>query len=168
MDAPGTRHVDAAAVATVVAALLPYCDVLHAHMNDVAAVSTEAARTIIDQAERLGATATRVAAGHVGPDDANVQALAEHSTALLGVVQFEDITVQMVSHIRDGLSGLRTQLGHLYDYATGAIDAGTIRSRVARVDDLATGYVMQSQRAAHAAATGTELAEDQAAPVELF
>lgn len=90
------------------------------------------------------------------------------TTSVVGDVQFQDMTRQVVEHVVTALGRLGEQVralgGHLDGTAAGADLSGLGVS----LEDLRSGYVMDRQRQAHAAATGSAVSASSGPSIELF
>ena len=190
-----TDGVDAAAVVVALHALLPYCDVISVHLDDVAGNNARAAVVVLEQIGEIDILATGVsddagylaglvdrlrvelpAAGPLADELATAAArivtragrLSEHGTRAVAGVQFEDIGRQMIGHITEAVDDLRYQLVRLGGYIDGELDTDAVRASIRGVEQLRDRHVMDSQRAAHALAMGEQHVVVQTPTVELF
>jgi len=128
---------------------------------------------------RLGAIADGQAtlSAHVGElrrsvEDANgaTQTLAELATGIAADVQFQDITRQATQQVQQALKRLGDRSELLIAYADGRAEAEEIESTLNALEQMSGDYVIQRQRAIHAAvASGHDgdLSKDGPA-IELF
>jgi len=161
----GGRTVDTATIASVIASLLPHCDVARAHLADVLANSTRATTEVIDLAGRIDDLAHELDRSGVAEP---ARELSGCAASLAGEMQFDDIGRQMVEHIGMLLADLREQLTVLRSYAEGTIGRNALMEHTTHVDAFAVHHVMQAQRISHAAATGLVLDIGLEPPIELF
>ena len=127
---------------------------LRARMDGITQDNRDVHRLFDEALERLHTSASKV--------DDEASDLAGLTTDVLGAVQFQDITRQMVEQVQQALAGLGkrgTALGQLLD-GTAAIDPADAASATASLDALCQGYVMQKQRDVHAATTGSPAPSD--------
>lgn len=105
-------------------------------------------------------------------EDANgaTQTLAELATGIAANVQFQDITRQATQQVQQALKRLGDRSDLLIAYADGRAQAQDIETGAGALDAMVGDYVIQRQRATHAAVTsGTSAPVSQEGPmIELF
>jgi methyl-accepting chemotaxis protein len=99
--------------------------------------------------------------------DEDARQLTELTTGVLGAVQFQDITRQMLEGVKHALARLGAQSSELVDYLSGRSTRLPLEAN--SVSELLDGYVMERQRAVHASVTGGPGGTNEPAPaIELF
>ncbi|HWG99853.1 MAG TPA: methyl-accepting chemotaxis protein, partial [Pilimelia sp.] len=124
----------------------------------------EAQRAMADLVGEVLADTTRA----VDQVAATSAALSESTTGAVGEIQFQDITRQVVEHVRHALDELGQQLQDARGLAEGRVQAAEVLAGVRDVDDLRHLHVMDRQRRSHAAATGGGAATTALPDIELF
>lgn len=110
--------------------------------------------------ERLGGVVESVATG-----TAELYGL---TTAVVGDVQFQDVTRQVVEHVVRALGLLGEQVRALGAHLDGTGAGTDLAALGVSLEQLRGGYVMDRQRQAHATATGSQAQASQAPSIELF
>ena len=149
-------------------------DVLTAQLRDVVTTTEEAAFGIVTEVQGLDAATERrdATARALAPTDPEAaarlagatSALGTHSTSLLALTQFQDVTRQTVEGIVTFLAGLRVQLDAVADHLDEDTPLHLLEDALAALE---ASYVSDRQRAVHAGVTGGE-APEELAVVELF
>jgi len=90
------------------------------------------------------------------------------TTSMLGQLQFQDVTRQVVEHVVQTLDQLRDQFGAVAEVLGGHRDAGALVGLEAAVDGIRDGYVTSRQRSTHDQVIGAGAADEAAPAIELF
>jgi len=98
-------------------------------------------------------------------DSATVHRL---TTRMMGQLQFQDVTAQMIQHVVGTLQQLGTELTAVSGVLAGRRDIEEIAQLESAMDRIRDGYVMHRQRMTHAKVTGDPLLTDRTPGVELF
>lgn len=100
---------------------------------------------------------------------ASAQAVHEDILAVLGALQFQDITRQQLEHVRHGLTLLSDRVDGVARQLQGdEVKPLEIPGLETELQTLYQGYVMDSQRIAHDTALGRSAAPESAQRIELF
>jgi methyl-accepting chemotaxis protein len=95
-------------------------------------------------------------------------ALVAETTDAIGIVQFQDISRQMLEHVGDAVADIRRQSEDVAAYARGAVSEEDLLARVINVDELRRKHVMSRQRSTHDQQTGGASRSDAEPLIELF
>ena len=90
------------------------------------------------------------------------------TTTVVGDVQFQDMTRQVVEHVVTALGRMGEQVRALGAHLDGTTAGSDLVGLGVSLDALRRGYVMDRQRQAHAAATGGAMATASGPSIELF
>ena len=117
--------------------------------------------------ERLDTFTGRVdgAARQLVVNSGTVHAL---TTSMMGELQFQDVTRQVIENVVGALDQLGPQLTAVADVLAGRGDVEGIADLEAAMDRIRDGYVMHRQRVTHAQVTGSAVQADAAPAIELF
>ena len=90
------------------------------------------------------------------------------TTSMLGQLQFQDVTRQVVEHVVQTLDQLRDQFGAVAEVLGGRREADALVGLEAAVDGIRDGYVTSRQRSTHDEVVGVGAADEAAPAIELF
>jgi methyl-accepting chemotaxis protein len=88
---------------------------------------------------------------------------------VLGFAQFQDTTRQQIEQVQTGLNLFGDRLGGVRGHLqTDVMEGGAIEPLETLLSQLSAGYTMASQRQIHAAATDSEVDQDDGPAIQLF
>jgi methyl-accepting chemotaxis protein len=90
------------------------------------------------------------------------------TTSMMGGLQFQDVTRQVIEHVVTSLNQLGTQFTALTCVLAGRGDVTAMDELGASLERIHAGYVMQKQRMIHAEVTAGDRATDHEPLIELF
>jgi methyl-accepting chemotaxis protein len=98
----------------------------------------------------------------------NSSTVHDLTTSMMGELQFQDVTRQVIEHVVGTLDQLGATLASVAGVLAGRGDVASIAELEAAMDRIRDGYVMHRQRMTHAQVTGAHVQTDAAPAVELF
>jgi methyl-accepting chemotaxis protein len=90
------------------------------------------------------------------------------TTSMMGGLQFQDITRQVIEQVVSSLDQLGEQFSSFTDVLAGRADAESLHALGAALERIQAGYVMAEQRMIHARVTGGSANAGGGADIELF
>jgi len=94
--------------------------------------------------------------------------IAHPVMALVGSIQFQDVTRQELQHVSQGMGFLAKHSGHLCAALEDSESGQDIQSVHVAITELMEHYVMSQERNIHHAATGSSEREDKGPLIQLF
>ncbi|GIH99855.1 methyl-accepting chemotaxis protein [Planobispora takensis] len=127
--------------------------------------------SVVETQRRLGEMFDEVLTDTVNAADQvsrTSSALTHSTTEAVGEIQSQDISRQMIEHVGTAVEEVQRQVQDVVGYTRGETAAEDLLAGVQHVDELRDRHVMARQRASHAAATGTAVAQTALPAIELF